>query len=264
MGCVSRNLISCAAFMAVLLVSCAQPNSLGSTKPARKDFDLNGTEWVLNALNGEPLLEDTNITLEFNDGNLNGYSGCNWYGGPYTATAASFSVKEIGTTEQACNTPAGVMQQEGTLYKALGQINTHRVTDNRLELANSAGDVTLVFIQKPQLPMDPADLVGTKWRLRAVSGDDLPADALVTLNFPAVGIFNGVLGCIDYSGEYTAEGDDIWFGEYGHDYARCRDGEELDGIEAELTVSGVTDYRLSGTELELLTFTGDTLLFTAR
>lgn len=72
------------------------------------------------------------------------------------------------------------------------------------------------------------------------------------------------MGCIDYGGEYTAEGDDIWFGKHGHDYARCRDGEELDGIEAQLMVSGVTDYLLSGTELELLTFSGDTLLFTVR
>ena len=34
------------------------------------------------------------------------------------------------------------------------------------------------------------------------------------------------------------------------------------GLEAKLTVSGVTDYRLRGTELELLTYTGKTLLFT--
>ncbi len=87
--------------------------------------------------------------------------------------------------------------------------------------------------------------------------------AHVTLDFPAAGIFNGILGCIDYSGKYIAEGDDIWFTEHHHDYVRCGDGE-LDGIEAELMVSGVTDYRLSGTELELLTYSGDALLFTAR
>ena len=93
-----------------------------------------------------------------------------------------------------------------------------------------------------------------------MGGEALPADALVTLN-PAAGNFNGVLGCINYGGTYTAEGDDVWFGEYGHSYNRCGEGEP-DGLEAKLTVSGVTDYRLRGTELELLTYTGKTLLFT--
>lgn len=251
------------ALLVVFLASCAQPNG-SSAQSTGESFSLDGTEWVLESLNGEPLLEDTNITLEFEDESLNGYSGCNWYGGPYKATAMTFSVVEIVSTQQACTIPVGAMRQEGTLYEALGQAATYRVTGDRLEFVDSMGDVTLTFTQKPQLPMNPADLVGTKWRLRAVSGEDVSADAHVTLNFPAVGIFNGVLGCIDYNGKYTAEGDDIWFGEYGHNYARCSKGEKLDGIEAELTISGVTDYRLRGTELELLTYTGDTLLFIAR
>ncbi len=141
------------------------------------------------------------------------------------------------------------MQQEDRCLRAFGYDTKvdYRVTGDRLELVNSKNEVTLTFtfIQKPQLPMNPADLVGTKWQLRAVSGEDISADALVTLN------------------RYTAEGDDIWFGEHYNNYARCRDGGELDGIEAKLTVSGVTDYRLSGTELELLTYSGDTFLFTA-
>lgn len=162
MGCVNRNLISCAAFMAILLVSCAQPNTLGSAEPTGKDFDLNGTEWVLNVLKGEPLLEDTNITLDFDDNSLGGYAGCNMYGSPYKVTAMTLSVESIYSDAQGCTTPTGVMRQEEAYHRALYQATIYRVADNRLELANGAGDVTLVFIQRPQLPMNPADLVGTK------------------------------------------------------------------------------------------------------
>ena len=249
--------------LVVVLVSCVQPSST-SAEPTGDEAKLDGTEWVLESLSGKPLLEGTNITLEFGDGRYGGYSGCNFYGGNYTATDATVEFVGGPTTAVGCDRP--ILQQEERYARAFGYGTEvgYRVTGNRLEFVNSTNDVTLVFTQKPQLPMNPADLVGTKWRLRAVSGEDIPADALVTLNFPAAGIFNGVLGCIDYSGKYTAEGDDIWFGEYGHDYARCSEGEELNGVEAELTMNGVTDYRLQGTELELLTYTGNTLLFVAR
>ena len=98
------------------------------------------TEWVLESLNGEPLLEDTNITLEFNDDGLGGYAGCNMYGSPYKATATSLSVESIYSDAQACNTPTGVMQQEEAYRLALYQAATYYITDNRLELANGAGD----------------------------------------------------------------------------------------------------------------------------
>lgn len=257
----NSNLIS-QVFLVVLLASCARPSST-SAEPTGDEAKLDGTEWVLESLSGEPLFEGTNITLEFDDGRFNGYSGCNWYGGDYTATDTTVKFISGPTTLIGCDHP--ILQQENRYLRSFGYDAEvgYRVSNGRLELSGADGTQP-IFTEQPQLPMNPADLVGTKWRLRAVSGEDIPADALVTLNFPAAGIFNGILGCIDYSGKYTAEGDDIWFGEYGHNYARCRNGEELDGIEAELTVSGVTDYQLRDTELELLTFSGDTLSFVAR
>lgn len=253
----SRSLSS--LILGTLLTSCAQPTP--NPQPADTAPKLSGTEWVLGSLGGAPLIEDTNVTLEFgDDGSYNGYSGCNFYGGEYRSGETTLRFLSGPTTLIGCDGP--VLQQEERYARAFGydtEVGYH-VSAGRLELLG-ANDTRLIFVEQPQLPLNPADLVGTRWRLQAVGGEALPADALVTLNFPAAGIFNGVLGCIDYSGKYTAEGDDIWFGEHGHDYARCGEGE-LDGLEAELTISGVTDYRLRDTELELLTYTGETLLFT--
>lgn len=246
--------------LGALLTACAQPALLA--QPAETTSRLAGTEWVLETMNGTPLVEGTNVTLEFgDDGRYGGYSGCNFYGGEYRSGETTLEFSSGPTTLIGCDGP--VLQQEERYARAFGYDTEvgYRVSGGRLELSG-ANDTHLIFVEQPQLPMNPADLVGTRWRLQALSGEALPADALVTLNFPAAGLFNGVLGCIDYSGKYTAEGDDIWFGEHGHSYTRCGEGEELDGVEAELTISGVTDYRLGGAELELLTYSGATFLFT--
>lgn len=245
--------------LGTFLTSCAQ--LIPATQPTEATSGLAGTEWVLESLSGAPLLGGTNITLEFGDEGYSGFSGCNFYGGEYSSDGTTLRFLSGPTTLIGCDGP--ILQQEERYSRAFGYDAEvgYRISAGRLELLG-ADDTRLIFTEQPQLPMNPADLVGTQWQLRAVSGEAIPTDALVTLNFPAAGSFNGVLGCIDYSGKYTAEGDDIWFGEYGHSYTRCSAGEELDGIEAELTVSGVTDYRLSDTELELLTYYGATLSFT--
>ena len=42
---------------------------------------LEGTQWVLTSLRGNPLLEETEITLKFENEILSGLAGCNGYGG---------------------------------------------------------------------------------------------------------------------------------------------------------------------------------------
>ena len=244
-----------------ILVACAQPGT--TTQPAEVTDELDGTEWVLESLGAQPLVEDTNITLEFGDGSYSGYSGCNFYGGDYTADEEGLKFFSGPTTAQDCGGP--VMDQENVFWGAFGYDKSvaYSLSNSRLTLAGDNG-TTLVFIEQPQLPMNPADLIGTVWQLSGLNGEVFVSSELVTLEFPAAGTFRGLLGCIDYSGTYTAQGDDIWFGEYGHAYTRCQDGDEQEGVEVEVSVSGATDYRLEEGELELLTYYGDTLLFTAQ
>ncbi len=103
MGRVRQTVTGCAAFLSFLFVSCAQPE--GSAQPASDAFSFDGTEWVLESLNGQPLLKDTNITLEFDDGRFGGYSGCNWYGGDYAVTSTTVDFVSGPTTLIGCDTP---------------------------------------------------------------------------------------------------------------------------------------------------------------
>lgn len=244
-----------------LLIACTTPGS--PAQPTDVTSELDGTEWVLESIGGQSLVEDTNITLEFDDEKISGYSGCNFYGGGYTIDKESLKFLGIGTTMIGCDGP--VAQQETRYLTAFGYDESvaYRRSEGRLELEGDDG-VQLIFVEQPQLLMNPADLIGTAWLLQTLNGAALASDEPVTLTFPAAGTFRGVLGCIDYSGKYIAEGDDIWFAEHGYAYTRCQNGDELEGVEVEVSVGGVTDYRLGDGKLELLTYSGDTFLFTAQ
>lgn len=125
--------------------------------------DLDSAEWVLTSLNGESLIEDTEITLNFKIEFLGGFMGCNGYGGgpdsgKYTATDdGTLTIPhEIAVTVQLCSEPKGIMEQEAAYIEALRSAAAYRVVDDRLEIANAAGETTLVFAWKEEcLPVPP-------------------------------------------------------------------------------------------------------------
>lgn len=231
---------------------------------------LNGTEWTLTTLRGGPLVEGSNITLDFGEHNYDGfggYSGCNWYGARYLATETTFSiVYGVGSTAMLCGSPAGVMEQEEAYGSALGDVTTYRVTDNRLEMADEGGDTVLTFTKETLLPMDPADLAGTKWQLQSVNDEHLTPDAQIMLAFPEAGKFVAAADCVAYSGTYDAEDEDIHVTMMSATYDDCGDDEMLKGQEGAFSdyLSTATDYQVSERELRLFTDPGDILVFTVQ
>jgi heat shock protein HslJ len=127
---------------------------VGSISPVEA-ADLVGTEWVLISLNGNSLIEDTEITLNFEKEFLGGFMGCNGYGGGpdsgrYTATDdGTLTIPhEIAVTLQLCSEPAGIMEQEAAYIEALRNAAAYRVMDGRLEIDNAAGETILLFARK--------------------------------------------------------------------------------------------------------------------
>ena len=58
------------------------------------------------SLNGSSLVKDSNITLNFAEGRVNGFAGCNSYSGEYTAAdEGTLAIPEIAVTVQLCQTP---------------------------------------------------------------------------------------------------------------------------------------------------------------
>jgi len=243
-------------------------NAAGKTTltfaPKTIDPALDDTEWVLVSLNGNHPLEDSHITLNFGDGAVGGFAGCNRYGGEYAAAdEGDLAVPMLWQHLQACTAPEGVMEQEETYIEAIRNAAAYRVSDDRLEIEDAAGEMMLVFTLTEQLPMNPDRLVGTAWQLVSMDGQPVKESA-ITLAFYNEGQLSGQAGCRGYVGGYQANGDDIrlyWLAMMGTD--TCLKQDALMAQEGEYTthLESTSDYRLTQGQLELLTVQGKELVF---
>jgi heat shock protein HslJ len=142
-------------FLLMLSVACGTPQPTPTSVPAIATSTLEGTEWMLISLNGEGLIEGTEIALNFEEEFLGGFMGCNRYGGgpdsgKYIATDdGTLTIPhQIAVTVQLCSTPEGVMEQETAYIEALRSAASYRVVDDRREIYNAAGETTLAFARK--------------------------------------------------------------------------------------------------------------------
>lgn len=126
----------------------------GEARQPGTSTGLAGTEWVLTSLHGNALIEDTEITLTFEETYLGGSMTCNGYGGGrdsgrYVATPeGTLEVPLLAVTVQLCSEPVGIMEQEKAYVEALQGAATYRVVGDRLEIANASQETTLVFARQ--------------------------------------------------------------------------------------------------------------------
>lgn len=143
----SRNLTIALVALAVLLVGC----SSGPTDSP----SLEGTQWVLVALEGKPPLSDTAPSAEFSADQIRGSAGCNQYFGAYIVSGSDITITDVGSTEIYCMDPEGVMDQEQAFLAALSSAASYRLTGTRIELLDGTGSVILVFGPPPAVSEVP-------------------------------------------------------------------------------------------------------------
>ena len=107
--------------------------------------NLSNTSWTLTRLNGEPLINDTRITIEFDSEIFRGSSGCNDYGSPYTATEGTLLTEDLSYTALLCGAPVSIMQQEQAYLNVLEHSLTYQLTENSLTVSDTAGKTVLEF-----------------------------------------------------------------------------------------------------------------------
>ena len=139
---------------ALILNGCNSGEETGQPDAAG---NLVGTEWELTSLEGENLIEGTEINLYFEEAFLGGSMTCNGYGGGpdsgkyVTTDDGTLTLPQpIAVTVQLCSEPKGIMEQEATYIEALRRAASYRVVDDRLEIDNAAGEMTLVFARKEE------------------------------------------------------------------------------------------------------------------
>jgi heat shock protein HslJ len=225
--------------------------------------ELEGSDWVLLTLKDSNPIEGSNITLRFGEGQANGFSGCNWYGGPYRAGDGKLAISEIAVTLQACQSPVGVMEQESEYLAALQKVVAYQLAGIRLEMQDVVGETILVFDKKAELAMEPGELVGTAWRLVSIDGQESPDYSNFVLGFQDATALWGRAGCRGYLGTYQARGENLRLVSLAMTGPDCPDQPALMEQEGSYTthLELVTDYRLAESRLELLTAQGRVLAY---
>lgn len=228
---------------------------------------LAGTEWELVSLGGDPLLEDTYISIEFDEDRVGGFAGCNHYGGGpdsggYSVSDRSIEIGQLAITLMECLDPKGVMDQEAAYLNALANATTYRLEADTLTLQNADGATILSFQRVESSTMDPAGLIGTTWRLVSLDGQPPAEGSTVTLTWHNEHRAAGSAGCRGFVSGYEAEGDELTFTSTAMMGDTCA-GEALQRQEGEYTtiLGWANRFRLDRDRLELYTVRGEVLTY---
>jgi len=258
--------VAAVAALLVLSLAVTWPQIVGRLRPATLPAgaaELAGSEWVLAALQGQPPLEGTQITLKLDQGKASGFAGCNRYGFEYTTPAkGTIAIGMMQVTAMGCREPAGVMEQEHAYTEALRSAVAYQLDGDRLEMQNSAGETVLSFQRRKPLAMDPAVLAGSAWQLALWDGRPPIEGAPITIAFTEHEV-SGQAGCRGYTGAYEAEGDHIRFPKLSMTEVEPQCAPALQKQEGAYTtcLGWVSHYRLEGEQLTLLTERGETLVY---
>jgi heat shock protein HslJ len=111
-----------------------------------------GTTWTMRFQDYESgpnsFIPETEVTAEFNAGELTGSGGCNTYSTTYTLDGQDFEVAEVVSTRVACAEPEGVMEQETRFLENLQAARKLFQTGGLIQLVNAEGE-TIVILGAP-------------------------------------------------------------------------------------------------------------------
>lgn len=130
--------MAAAAFRATILAALLA----GCTSVASTNATLEGTEWQVTAIDGQPTPRTETYRMQFKDGHAGGRFGCNHFGGQYSASGTTLTVSNTTSTLMGCPEPAATFEREG--LAVLQQPMAMRwASDHRLTLSNAAGSIAL-------------------------------------------------------------------------------------------------------------------------
>jgi heat shock protein HslJ len=128
-------------------------NGLSSHATTRITIDarLDTGVWSLSTMNTKPLVSGTAITMQFKNGELVGFAGCNTYSGQYTAGlnddgTYTVAIGQLTTSRLAC--PQDIMEQEQEYLASLQGTTRATIQENRVVLESPAGNLEYYLIQE--------------------------------------------------------------------------------------------------------------------
>ena len=240
---------------------------------ASETMNPEGVTWVLQTLDGEPVLDGTFVWLRVDGNEFEGLDGCNRYfgwhedGTPVASADGGFEDPPTTRTLIGCEIPAGIIEQADKYIELLGQGQRFRVEDDRLAILNGEGEKQLVFVRQTPLAGEAVELADTAWQLMAGDSTDTGVRK-ATLVFLDERHAVGITACRGYVASYRVSGERLDSGESGMtEYGRSGCAKEARRQEGQFTtdLSRAIEYSVSeedGTRrLRIRTSRGRTLTF---
>ena len=184
--------------------SLASPSASARAQPTASVDDT----WVLELLDGRPLIEESVITLRIDGNHLVGIDGCNHYGWrnddgtPIAGADGVLQIPGFDRTDQGCEEPEGVMDQADLYGSALLEAQRYRVEGDRLEIIDGLGTVRLVFKRDAPLEGSSINLAGTAWRVMA-EGETGRGIPVPTIAFLDDRLATGVTACRPHAATFS-------------------------------------------------------------
>jgi heat shock protein HslJ len=101
--------------------------------------------WTLSELNGNPPIENTLITLQFENFQLSGSGGCNNYRTSYERRRTDLNFGLVTSTAKECELPEGILNQEAAYFTSLEQVVAYRIENQQLNMIDGSGNLLLSF-----------------------------------------------------------------------------------------------------------------------
>jgi heat shock protein HslJ len=101
--------------------------------------DLGKTEWKLISVDNRETISGATATLNFYEDSLNGTTGCNVYHAGYTLKGDKITISDMLVTEQYCENPPGLMDQEKLYMEIMGNAVRVLVENSQLMLLTEDG-----------------------------------------------------------------------------------------------------------------------------
>ena len=215
-----------------------------------------GTIWSAKTIDGQPILEDSEVLLGISDERVGGFGGCNSYFGPYSVDGDQVSVGPLTSTRVACDET--LMTQETNYLAAFESTASAQITDDELQLANDSGEIMLTFEIVP-----PAPLQGTQWELTTYNnGQKTMVSVLPGTRITALfdkGQVSGSAGCNNYNGPYVIDGNNISIGPLASTVMMCADPEGIMEQEVQYlsALGSVAKSQVIADRLELISESGE-------
>lgn len=130
-------------WIVLLLALLAVTSFANATEMNMTGFELTGTEWWAEDIDGKGVIDMSHTTLQFPEqGGVAGDTGCNRYRGSAEISGTSISFGPMAGTRKAC--APSLMDQEMKFYQAVAKVMSWEIADTGLLHLKDADGNTLI------------------------------------------------------------------------------------------------------------------------